>query len=146
MNMPGALLLPRRFRLRGRGFTLVEALVTLGLVALMATFGVQGLQGQRLKSGRVDAVNALTRVQIAQEQYRSAHGLYAAELQALQGTAATSPEGRYAIVIEVLGAESYRATAIARGAQAADSSCTALTLEVRQGFAQNGPDAGCWNR
>lgn len=131
---------------RHDGFTLVEALVTLGLVALMATFGVQGLQVQRLKSGRADAVTALTRVQIAQEQYRSAHGLYAAELSALVGAAATSPEGRYAIVIEALGGEAYRATAVARGGQAADSACAALTLEVRQGFAQNGPDAGCWNR
>lgn len=131
---------------RPGGFTLVEALVTLGLVALMATFGVQGLQVQRLKSGRADAVNALTRVQIAQEQYRSAHGLYATELGALAGAAATSPEGRYAIAIEVLGGEAYRATAVARGEQAADSACAALTLEVRQGFAQSGPEARCWNR
>jgi type IV pilus assembly protein PilE len=144
--MPSGAALPGRARRPGRGFTLVEALVTLGLVALMATFGVQGLQAQRLKSGRSDAVIALTRVQIAQEQHRSAHGLYASELSALVGTAANSPEGRYEIRIEPLGGEAYRATAIARGAQAADGACQALTLEVRQGFAQNGPDADCWNR
>lgn len=131
---------------RSGGFTLVEALVTLGLVALMATFGVQGLQAQRLKSGRADAVNALTRVQLAQEQYRSAHGLYATEVSALAGAAATSPEGRYAIVIEALGGEVYRATALARGDQTADIACAALTLEVRQGFAHHGPEAGCWGR
>jgi hypothetical protein len=30
--------------------------------------------------------------------------------------------------------------------QAEDRACATLTLEVRQGFAQPGPAAGCWNR
>ncbi len=132
--------------LRRSGFTLIEALVTVALLALIASFGLQSLQGQRLKSGRLDAVAALTRVQIAQEQYRSAHGLYAFEFSALTGTAARSPEGLYTIALEPVGGEGYRATAVAHGRQAADGPCPALTLEVRQGFAQPGPDAACWNR
>ena len=65
---------------------------------------------------------------------------------ALIGAAATSPQGRYAIALDRFGGEAYRATAIAQGAQARDTPCATLTLEVRQGFAQTGPDSGCWLR
>jgi type IV pilus assembly protein PilE len=134
-----------RYRAR-RGFTLVELLVAVALAALLMTLGLGGWQGQNLRVGRHDAIEALTRVQQAQEQHRSAHGLYASELSALLGTAPTSPQGRYAIGIHITGGEAYRATAVALGAQARDAHCATLTLEVRQGFAQTGPDAGCWNR
>ncbi len=128
------------------GFTLVELLVAVALAALLLTLGLGGHQTQNLRIGRVDAVEALTRVQQAQEQYRSAHGLYASDLSALRGTAPTSPQGRYAIAIDITGGEAYRATAQALGEQARDAGCAVLTLEVRQGFAQPGPDARCWNR
>ncbi len=130
----------------GRGLTLVELLVALALAALLLTLGLGGQRSSELRIGRLDAVDALTRVQQAQEQHRSAHGLYASEFAALRGTSATSPQGRYAIAIQITGGEAYRATAVAQGAQARDSHCATLTLEVRQGFAQTGPDAGCWIR
>ncbi|MFN9747529.1 MAG: type IV pilin protein [Betaproteobacteria bacterium] len=129
-----------------RGFTLLELLVAMALAALLLTFGLRGQQGQGLRSGRLDAVEALTRLQQAQEQHRSAHGLYASELAALVGTAATSPQGRYAIALERSGGEAYRATAVAQGPQARDTACATLTLEVQLGFAQTGPDASCWLR
>jgi type IV pilus assembly protein PilE len=127
-----------------RGFTLLELLVAMALAALLITLGLRSQQGQGLRSGRLDAVEALTRLQRAQEQHRSAHGLYASDLAALIGAAATSPQGRYAIALDRFGGEAYRATA--KGAQARDTPCATLTLEVRQGFAQTGPDAGCWLR
>jgi type IV pilus assembly protein PilE len=129
-----------------RGFTLLELLVAMALAALLITLGLRSQQGQGLRSGRLDAVEALTRLQRAQEQHRSAHGLYASDLAALIGAAATSPQGRYAIALDRFGGEAYRATAIAQGAQARDTPCATLTLEVRQGFAQTGPDSGCWLR
>jgi type IV pilus assembly protein PilE len=146
--MPARLLrpLPRRPLGGACGFTLVELLVAVALAALLLTLGLGSFQGQNLRVGRVDAVEALTRVQQAQEQYRSAHGLYASDLSALHGTAPTSPQGRYAIAIDIVGGEAYRATAQALGEQARDDGCAVLTLEVRQGFAQPGPDVRCWNR
>lgn len=129
-----------------RGFTLVELLAAVALAALVLTWGLRSQQSQGLRSGRLDAVEALTRLQQAQEQHRSAHGLYASDLAALLGTAATSPQGRYAITLDRTGGEAYRATAVAQGAQARDIDCASLTLEVRQGFVQTGPDARCWLR
>ncbi len=138
MRHPGRLL-------RG-GFTLVEVLVVCAVLAVLAAVALPGLRGNDHRAGRLDGVDALTRVQQAQEQYRSAHGLYAGELSALLGTAARSLQGRYTISVALDGGDAYLATATAQGAQAGVAGCSTLTLKVRQGFAQAGPQPGCWLR
>ena len=131
---------------RAAGFTLLETLMVCAMAAVLAAVSWPSFRSQDLRAGRVDAVAALTRVQMAQEQHRSAHGLYASELGALLGTSARSPQGRYAISVVLDGPEAYRATASALGAQAQDTGCATLTMQVRQGFAQTGPHSGCWQR
>ncbi len=64
----------------------------------------------------------------------------------LRGVTPVSDQGRYTITVAQTGPESYRATALARGSQASDTPCPALTLDVAQGWAQTGPTAQCWNR
>lgn len=129
-----------------RGFTLVECAVVCAVAAILAAVAWPSLQGYTLRAARLDAVQALTRLQTVQEQYRSAHGLYAAELSALRGVAPVSDQGRYTLALVLTGPEAYRATATARGAQTRDHDCNAITLEVRLGFAQNGPGPQCWHR
>jgi len=116
------------------------------VLAVLAALALPNLRGHDYRAGRLDGVNALTRVQQAQEQYRSAHGLYAGELSALLGTARRSPQVRYEISLALNGGDAYLATATAQGAQADDPGCGTLTLQVRQGFAQVGPHPGCWLR
>jgi type IV pilus assembly protein PilE len=129
-----------------RGFTLVECVVVCAIVALLAVVAVPSFQGEKLRASRLDAVQALTKLQMAQEQYRAAHGLYAAEVTVLRGVMPVSEQGRYTITVAQTGPESYRATALARGAQTGDTACQALTLDVAQGWAQTGPTPQCWNR
>jgi type IV pilus assembly protein PilE len=133
---------------RSSGFTLVELCITAGVVAMLAAVALPSYRNHLLQAGRVDAVAALTRLQAAQEQHRSVHGLYAAQLGALRGVGTVSPEGRYAVSMALSGAEGYRATATVRAgsAQAGDRECIALTLDVVQGFATPGPSARCWRR
>jgi len=128
-----------------RGFTLVEILVVLALAALLAATALPAYRGQTQRVARLDAVESLTRIQMAQERYRAANGWYANQLASL-GVSGRSPQGLYAIAIVPLGAEAYVARAEALGAQAGDQECGTLTLEVSQGFARNGPSARCWNR
>ena len=128
-----------------RGFTLVECVVACAIAALLAMVALPSFQGQALRTSRLDAVQALTRLQLAQEQYRSTHGLYATELTALRGVTPVSDQGRYTLTVALTGPESYRATAQARGAQSRDTPCPALTLDVAGGWAQTGPTAQCWN-
>lgn len=116
------------------------------VLAVLAALALPNLRGHDYRAGRLDGVNALTRVQQAQEQYRSAHGLYAGQLSALVGTAPLSPQGRYEISLDLNGGEAYLATARALGPQAQDTACIELTLQVKQGFAQVGPNPGCWLR
>jgi len=133
---------------RPRGFTLVELCIATAVVAVLAAVALPSYRGHLLQAGRVDAVSALTRLQAAQEQHRATHGLYAAQLGALRGLGAVSPEGHYTVSMALAGPDGYRATATVRasGPQAGDRECSALTLDVVQGFATPGPSARCWRR
>ncbi len=128
-----------------RGFTLVECLVACTLVALLVGLSVPSLRGHDQRAGRLDAVQTLTRLQQAQERFRSHHGLYSGDVAALLGSP-RSTQGRYTISVALVGPDGYEATANALGPQAADSACATLTLSVRQGFAQTGPQGSCWLR
>lgn len=131
---------------RARGFTLVECAVACAVALVLAVAALPSYQGQARRAARMDAVHALTRLQGVQEQYRSLHGLYASELRALRGVMPVSDQGRYTLALVATGAESYRASAQARGGQAQDRECATLTLDVKQGFATAGPGPQCWNR
>lgn len=129
-----------------RGFTLVECLTACCMAALLVTLAIPAFRGHDLRAGRLDAIEALTRVQVAQEQHRNAHGLYAGDLQALLGVTGRSTQGRFSIAVTITGPQSYRATASALAPQAGDASCAEITLSVKEGFAQLGPSAACWLR
>jgi len=133
---------------RAGGFTLVEVTIAATVAAVLASIALPSYRSQQLRAGRVDAVAALTRLQAAQEQHRGLHGLYASQLRSLRGVAATSPQGRYGVVLASVSAEGYRATATALpdGPQAADHDCAELTLDVERGFTRSGPSARCWQR
>jgi type IV pilus assembly protein PilE len=131
-----------------RGFTLVELCVVLALASLLAAAAWPSYQSQLQRGRRADAVQALQRVQLAQESYRANHGLYAAQLQVLNGAAATvSMQGLYDIELSG-GGDRYEASAHARAgtAAAADRDCAPLRLQVRDGVAEFAPSARCWNR
>jgi len=128
------------------GFTLVECLTACAMAAALVMLALPAFRGHEQRAGRLDAVDALTRVQVAQEQHRNAHGLYAGDLNALLGTTPRSAQGRYSISVTLTGPMAYRATASAVGTQAQDPGCEQLTLTVKEGFAQTGPHAGCWLR
>jgi type IV pilus assembly protein PilE len=129
-----------------KGFSLVECALAGALAVILLTVAVPSFRHHLQHTRRLDAVQALTRVQVAQEQRRAAIGLYASDLSSLGGLAATSPQGLYRITLAPTGPDSYRATAQALGSQAHDTGCTTITLDVTLGFPQPGPNPACWNR
>jgi len=130
-----------------RGFTLVDVVITCVLVAVLAGVALPSYRAQLTKSRRVDAIAALTRLQAAQERWRSVQGLYSSDFNTLRVTP-RSDEGLYALAIELSGPDGYRATAtaLAGESQAGDRDCLQLAVDVKSGFAQIGPNARCWNR
>lgn len=129
-----------------RGFSLVESLIACAVAALLAGAALPSMQGQRLRAGRLDAVAALTRVQATQEAHRGRLGLYAGDMAALGLINPNSPQGLYAVSLQLNGPDTYRATATALGRQAQDSGCAVLTLDVHKGFPTEGPEPRCWQR
>jgi type IV pilus assembly protein PilE len=128
------------------GFTLVECLIVLAIAAILAGLTVPGLRGHERRVARLDAVQALMRVQFEQENMRSLHGLYTSDLSALRGVQPTSPQGRYTLSLSTNGPEAYRAVAQAAGDQQADRDCAAITLDVTLGFPTRGPTPACWGQ
>lgn len=60
-----------------RGFTLVELLVTLAILATVTTFAVASYRQYIVRSNRVDATTALLRLTAAQEKFYLQNGQYA---------------------------------------------------------------------
>ncbi len=131
---------------RHQGYTLVECLVACAVVGLISTLAVGSARQHQLRAGRLDAVDALTRIQLAQEQHRALHGMYSSELNTLRSASAQSRQGLYSLQLQRSAGETYVATATAQGAQSRDSHCPALTLAVDHGAPQVGPSVACWNR
>ena len=129
-----------------RGFTLVEVMIVCMLLGVLAAVALPAFKRHTLRAGRLDAVEALMKVQAAQEQHRALHGLYAHELTALRGISPASTQGLYAVSLDRTGADAFVATATARGRQADDGGCAQITLRVLQGFPTEGPAPECWQR
>ena len=131
-----------------RGFTLVELMVAVTLACLLAGMAYPSFQSSASRARRIDAVAALTRVQIAQENFRANNGSYSQHLAGLRGAASPRSEaGAYDISLSNVSGEGYLATATARsdGPQAADDECARLTVNLSGGFSERGPTQRCWN-
>lgn len=132
-----------------RGFTLVELCIVVAVIGVMVSLAWPSYRAQLQRGQRADAVAALQRVQLAQENHRSQHGVYAVQLSALRGASVPrSSEGLFDITLLESAGSHYVAIATARAdtLAAADAACSQLRLLVRDGLAEVAPSARCWNR
>lgn len=142
--------------LRGRGFSVVELMLALMVVAVLATLAYPGFAHVMLRARRSDAIARLLEMQQSQERWRSSHAAYA-PLGAL-GMPALDSDPDYAYDVPAHGPTGYALQAQARGHQAADTSCRVLRLTVDAGHVTmaSGADAlvrndaaanrRCWQR
>jgi type IV pilus assembly protein PilE len=142
----------------GRGFTLLEVLMAVALVAILAAVAMPAYFDSVRKSRRSEAFAAMTQVQQAQERRRANEPAYTASVADLVPSA-TTPNGYYTLAIDSADAAGYVATATAAGTQDKDERCHALRVRVAGGNISYGstckgcsftdpltdPNA-CWNR
>jgi len=128
------------------GFSLLELLITLSIVAILASITVPSYSGYVARARRTDAMSALLQIQLAQVRWRATHRDYVDNLTALGWSDAQSPDGHYGVRILRSNAADFLALASPRGAQQTDA-CGVFAISA-QGPVYLAPYAGvdCWNR
>jgi type IV pilus assembly protein PilE len=126
---------------RQQGFTLIETMAALAVSGIVLAAAVPNFSGHLQKSRRTDAMTALLQAQLAQEDWRSEHASYAADLATL-GLGANSAGGHYRLAVASADANGFVLTATAQsGSQRQDGSCAVLRLSVAGGTVSHGVGA-----
>ena len=132
--------------LRQRGFTLIEMVITILLVSIITYTAIASYSSYIKRARRIDAMNAITSIALAEERYRTSNTTYGTIAQVWGGVTA-SPEGYYTLAISNVTATSFTITATGTGTQTTDTegatSCTTLTYAVSSGTITKTP-AVCW--
>ena len=141
-----------------QGFTLVEVMVVVGIIAILASIAIPSYQQYLLRSNRAIGKSLLIEVQSRQESYFSDRKRYAADLKLLNYPAskifyvggdgnATIDSAGSLYKIEMTKAEDtrYTVTATPQGRQEQDLECKVLTLRHTGKKEANGSQgAKCW--
>jgi type IV pilus assembly protein PilE len=127
-----------------RGFSLIELLVVVAVIAIIVGIGYPSYLSYTQKARRADGIAALNHAAMVMESCRS-------DLATYEGceakVAAQSEKGYYTLAPSDITASSYKLTATAVNVQAKDSKCTKLTLTAQgtKGYTGTAPDVStCW--
>ena len=128
------------------GFSLLELLITLAIVAILASITVPSYTGLVAKTRRSDAVIALVDVQLAQERWRASHSAYATDLADLGVPGGGSPKDHYRLQIQDADARNFLAVAHPRGAQEGDFCGDFAIRADGPAYGHGFADPHCWKR
>ena len=138
-------------RVHGRGFTLIELMIVVAIVAILTAIALPSYSRYVMRSRRASGHDILMQIATAQERYYTNFNKYATDLSADLGfdAASLTGEGGYYIVSLAPGASANSFTLVAtpQGAQAGDV-CKNLTLSnagVKDWSGAKPPTNGnCW--
>lgn len=121
---------------RLRGFTLVELLISMAVLAILLSLAWPSYQASAQKGRRADAMASLAQLMQAQERWRSEHvEYYKDDLDKLKGTGSKSAEGHYTLSLANVSASGYTALATANSSspQTHDSTCHVMKVTIAGG-------------
>ena len=113
------------------GWTLSELMVSLALMAVLAAVALPAFQAQQRQARRSDAQSALQQLQLAQARWRGTQSSHTADLASLGWAGDLSPGGHYRLAIADADSEGYSLVATPIGAQARDTACAPMRLQLR---------------
>jgi type IV pilus assembly protein PilE len=119
-----------------RGFTLIELMIAVVVVAILAAVALPSFMDSIRKSRRSEAFGALSNIQQAQERWRANNAAYTAEMGASGlNIPTTTANGYYTLQVTNVSATGYRAiaTAVSGKSQANDGNCAQLGVQLAGG-------------
>ena len=132
--------------MKTQGMTLIELLVSLIIVGILAATGMMLYQDHVYRARRIDAIQTLLAIQMAEENYRTNNAQYGSLVQVWNGVSTTT-NGYYSLSISSTSATAYTLTATALSTQANDTesgtACDSLVLSMSSGTETKTPSA-CW--
>ena len=135
---------------RKKGFTLIEMMIILAIVAILVSLAVPSFRDTIRKSRRSDGINAITDIHLAQERWRANDTDYATIVELGAPNPMPSPDGHYNITVTANGNTSYTLVATALNDQANDA-CGNFTLTFTDGVISktvsgSTPADQCWRK
>lgn len=130
-----------------KGFTLIELMITVGIIGILAAVAWPLYEKQSIKQRRSDAIVGLTSAALLMDRCYSDNGKYTAGCL----TTSLSPKGYYTLAVNIPNSDSYTLTATpkAGGPQTKDADCTSFTLNQlgQQGYtgAAGSSVKRCWS-
>ncbi|MDE2371736.1 MAG: prepilin-type N-terminal cleavage/methylation domain-containing protein [Burkholderiales bacterium] len=139
---------PTRISRQPLGFTLIELMIAIVVMAVLASIAFPSYLNAVRKSRRAEAISALTWIQQAEERYRANNTLYTTSAAAPPAGIGSAPAGSgyytYSIYADTTTGTSYVATANANAgtSQAADTNCAGMQLQIIAGTVSYGSCKG----
>ncbi len=137
------------------GFNLLELLITLLIIAILASFAYPEYRSHVRRSRHADAIAAITKAAQLQERWFTQHGSYTNDIDKLGGS--TSPDGYYSLAVTIPGGAGcisggkfycyeLTATPTSKHAQNSDTECTSFKLDQTgaKSVTGSGDVDSCW--
>ncbi|WP_267966983.1 type IV pilin protein [Delftia tsuruhatensis] len=135
-------------RNRLQGFTLIELMITVAVVAILSAIAYPSYQEYMLRSRRVEAQSLLGEAAARQERWRAQNGSYTSTVANLRlAWGDKSENGYYTLTVaSVANDGGYTLTATRTASQTSDRRCGDYTLNALgvKGMSSGGSVGDCW--